>query len=52
LAIATQYPHFWEMGSMDNYLAGAIEQMELGALSPQAALDDAAAQLNTEMGNP
>ncbi|MBW7881290.1 MAG: ABC transporter substrate-binding protein [Caldilineaceae bacterium] len=51
LEISSQYPHFWEMGSLDNYLAEAIEQMELDVLSPKAALEQAAANLNAEMGN-
>ncbi len=51
LSIASQYPHFWEMGSMDGYLAGAIEQVEFGNLSPQEALDQAANQVIDEMAN-
>lgn len=48
---ASQYPHFWEMGTLDNLLADAIELVELEVLSPQEALDEAAAELTAEMGN-
>lgn len=51
LSVASQYPHFWEMGTMDNLLGDAIEQMELGAATSHEALDAAAAELNEEMGN-
>lgn len=51
LEIASQYPHFWEMGTMDGLLADAIEQVELEQATPQEALDAAAEALNTEMGN-
>lgn len=51
LGVASQYPHFWEMGTLDNYLADAIEQVELGEKTPQEALDEAAAKLTEEMGN-
>ena len=51
LQIASQYPHFWEMGTMDDLLAGAIEQVELGQATPQEALDAAAASLTEEMSN-
>ena len=51
LNVASPYPHFWEMGTMDNYLGDAIEQMELDVQSPQEALDEAAAKLIEEMSN-
>ena len=51
LEFASQYPHFWEMGTLDNLLADAIEQVELSGLSPQEALDKAAADLTAEMSN-
>ncbi|MCB9452815.1 MAG: ABC transporter substrate-binding protein [Anaerolineaceae bacterium] len=51
LAVASQYPHFWEMGTMDGLLADAIEQVELEQATPQEALDAAAAALIAEMGN-
>src|SRR5690606_26940994 len=38
LAVSEQYPHFFAMGTMDNLLADAIEAVELGGLSPAAAL--------------
>jgi sn-glycerol 3-phosphate transport system substrate-binding protein len=49
LAVASQYPHFWEMGMLDNLLAEAIEKVELGVLTPKEALDEAAAVLVEEM---
>lgn len=51
LEVASQYPHFWEMGTMDDLLANAIEQVELEQATPQEALDAAAAALIAEMGN-
>jgi len=51
LAIASQYPHFWEMGTMDGLLRDAIEQVEIGGKTPQEALDEAAAKLIAEMSN-
>lgn len=49
LEVASTYPHFWEMGRLDNVLGDAIEKVELGAASPKAALDEAAALLLEEM---
>jgi sn-glycerol 3-phosphate transport system substrate-binding protein len=49
LSVASTYPHFWEMGKMDSLLRDAIEQVELGAATPQAALDQAAQSLIEEM---
>lgn len=49
LAIASTYPHFWEMGMMDSLLRKAIEKVELGEASPQEALDEAATELEREM---
>lgn len=51
LAVASQYPHFWEMGTMDGLRADAIEQVELEQATPQEALDAAATALVAEMGN-
>jgi sn-glycerol 3-phosphate transport system substrate-binding protein len=51
LSVASTYPHFWEMGDLDVLLHEAIEQVELGAATPQAALDQAAALLVEEMGD-
>jgi len=51
LEFASQYPHFWEMGTLDDLLGQAIEKVELGILTPQEALDEAAAALIEEMSN-
>ena len=51
LGIASQYAHFWEMGTMDDYLGDAIEQMEIGGVSPKDALDEASNKLIDEMSN-
>jgi sn-glycerol 3-phosphate transport system substrate-binding protein len=51
LSVASQYPHFWEMGTMDGLLGDAIEQVEFEQMTPQEALDAAAADLIAEMGN-
>jgi sn-glycerol 3-phosphate transport system substrate-binding protein len=37
LAIASQYPHFYAMGTMDNLFARAIERVELGVQTPAEA---------------
>lgn len=49
LAVSSQYPHFFEMGTMDNLLAGAIEAVELGGKSPSDALNAAAKALIAEL---
>ncbi|MBX3141904.1 MAG: ABC transporter substrate-binding protein [Trueperaceae bacterium] len=49
LAVSSQYPHFFEMGTMDSLLADAIEFVELGIKTPPQALDDAANELNKEI---
>ncbi len=49
LEYAETYPHFWEMGMLDDFLHKAIEKVELGVLDPQAALDEAAEALKEEM---
>ncbi len=49
LEVSSQYPHFFEMGTMDGLLAGAIEAIELGGRSPAEALNAAAAALIAEM---
>ncbi|MFW6116759.1 MAG: ABC transporter substrate-binding protein [bacterium] len=49
LEYARTYPHFWEMGTLDDLLAQAIEKMELGTAGPQEALDEAASLLREEM---
>lgn len=51
LEVASTYPHFWEMGVLDNLFRDAIEQVEFGEATPQEALDNAAAALLEEMGN-
>lgn len=51
LEVSSQYPHFWEMGTMDDLLAEAIEQVELEQATSQEALDAAASSLIAEMGN-
>ena len=50
LSVASSYPHFWGMGTLDVLLREAIQQVELGAATPRAALDQAAALLVQEMG--
>ncbi|MFU8889226.1 MAG: ABC transporter substrate-binding protein [Trueperaceae bacterium] len=37
LAVASQYPHFYAMGTMDNLLRRAIERVELGVETPSEA---------------
>jgi sn-glycerol 3-phosphate transport system substrate-binding protein len=49
LEYAETYPHFWEMGVLDDLLGQAIEKVELGVLEPKAALDEAAEALKEEM---
>lgn len=49
LAVSSQYPHFFQMGTMDNLLNDAIEFVELGFKSPAQALQDAADELNREI---
>src|SRR5690606_33813941 len=49
LAVSSQYPHFFAMGTMDNLLSDAIEAVELGGESPQEALAAAAAALTAEI---
>lgn len=49
LEVASQYPHFWEMGTLDELLATAIEQVELGLQTPEEALNAAAQALLAEM---
>jgi len=49
LEVAETYPHFWEMGSLDVFFAQAMEKVELGAMEPQAALDEADELLREEM---
>ncbi len=51
LAVSSQYPHFFEMGTMDNLLADAIEFVELGIKSPAQALGDAADELIKEIAS-
>lgn len=51
LFVASQYPHFWGIGAMDSYLREAIDKMELGAATPQEALDTAAEKLIENMKN-
>src|SRR5690606_33084258 len=45
LAVSSQYPHFFSMGTMDNLLVDAIEAVELGGRTPAAALAAAAEAL-------
>lgn len=40
LAIASQYPHFFAMGTLDNLFAEAIELVELGRKTPTEAFQD------------
>lgn len=51
LEVSSTYPHFWEMGVMDGLFKDAIEQVEFELVTPQEALDNAAAALLAEMGN-
>jgi len=43
------YPHFWEMGALDDLFKKAIEKVELGQATAKAALDEAAKELKAEM---
>jgi maltose-binding protein MalE len=43
------YPHFWEMGILDDLLGQAIEEVQLGVLEPKAALDEAAEALKQDL---
>ncbi len=45
LEVSSQYPHFFQMGTMDGLLADAIEFVELGVKTPAQALQDAADSL-------
>ncbi len=49
LAVSSQYPHFFAMGTMDGLLADVIEFVELGVKTPAAALKDAADTLIVEI---
>ncbi len=49
LAYAWAYTHFDEMGTMDMFLWTAVNQIEKGAKTPQAALDYAVEELIMEM---
>jgi sn-glycerol 3-phosphate transport system substrate-binding protein len=50
LEVASQYPHFWEMGTLDELFVTAIEQVELGLQTPSEALNEAVAALKADMG--
>ncbi len=45
MVYAQTYPHFWQMGGMDEYLRSAIVEVELGVASPKQVLDKAAQNL-------
>ncbi|MDF1521403.1 MAG: ABC transporter substrate-binding protein [Trueperaceae bacterium] len=49
LGIASQYPHFFAMGTMDNLLRAAIEKVEFGVLTPAEAMAEAAAATAAEI---
>jgi ABC-type glycerol-3-phosphate transport system substrate-binding protein len=49
LAVSSQYPHFFAMGTMDNLLVDAIEAVELGGQAPADALNAAAEALAIEI---
>lgn len=49
LEYAETYPHFWEMGALDNFFRKAMEKVELGTMEPKAALDEASELLKAEM---
>ncbi|HLU83149.1 MAG TPA: ABC transporter substrate-binding protein, partial [Trueperaceae bacterium] len=49
LAVSSQYPHFFAMGTMDNLLVDAIETVELAGTSPAEALSAAAEALAVEI---
>lgn len=46
---AWAYTHFGEMGSMDNFLWYAVNEIELNAKTPEKAFNDAAENLKKEM---
>lgn len=50
LVYAQTYQHFWEMGAMDNFLREAMEKVERGVATPEAALAEADQRLREEMG--
>src|SRR5690606_31030406 len=49
LAVASQYPHFFAMGTLDNLLAEAIEVVELGRKTPAQALQDVETEIIAEI---
>nr|MBP7105809.1 hypothetical protein [Spirochaetia bacterium] len=49
LDISWSYWHFEQMGTMDQLLAQAVDALERGALTPKAALDKAAKELQAEI---
>lgn len=49
LAVASQYPHFFAMGTLDNLLAEAIELVELGRKTPAEALQDVETEIIAEI---
>lgn len=49
LAVASQYPHFFAMGTLDNLLAEAIELVELGRKTPTQALQDVETEIIAEI---
>lgn len=49
LAVASQYPHFYAMGTMDGLFAEAIEAVELGVKTPAEAFADVEAELIAEI---
>lgn len=49
LEYAETYPHFLQMGLLDDLLRKAIEKVEMNVLDPKAALDEAAEALKEEM---
>lgn len=49
LSVASTYPHFLDMGSLDTFMREAIDQVELGMATPQGALDQASTLLVEEM---
>ena len=51
LEYAMCYPHFWSMGGLDGYFKTALENVELGVMGPKEALDDADANLRTDIAD-
>jgi sn-glycerol 3-phosphate transport system substrate-binding protein len=49
LAVASQYPHFFAMGTLDNLLAQAIELVELGRKTAAQALQDVETEIIAEI---